>query len=163
MTLFDKLAHVLGAVAVACLVAMLLMTNADVLMRTVFNRPIPLVIELSGFCFAFTTFFTLALVVRERRELTVDFVVERMNEKARLVFRSLYDAVGMVAFSIIFWACWGKLAWAVRVNDYIPSDPPLPTSIPWTALTFGLAMLVLALLVDLLISLRALVGNGTKH
>ncbi|GIK82885.1 MAG: hypothetical protein BroJett024_39900 [Alphaproteobacteria bacterium] len=141
---------------------MLVMTNAEVLMRTAFHSPIPLVIELSGFCFAFTTFFTLALVVRERRELTVDFVVGRLPARTRLALRSIYDAIGIIAFGVICWAAWGKLRWSASVGDYIPSDPPLPTIIPWTALTVGLAMLVVALLVDLLVSLKALAGNGSK-
>jgi TRAP-type C4-dicarboxylate transport system permease small subunit len=148
MQLLEKLTSLATAFAVLCLIAMIVLTNLDVFSRTVLNFPIPLAIELTSFCFAFTTFLALGLVVRERREISVDFVVDRLPRKIHLLLRLLYDLVGIVVFTVIGWSLVDKLAWSVSVNDYIPSDPHLPTAVPWSALTLGVILLIIRLAMD---------------
>ena len=95
-----KVAHLLDAVlsyasralniiGVTCLVAMMLLTVADVFMRYVFTHPIKGSVELTEYLMAVVGFFGLAWCAIKRGHAKVDLLITQFSRRTQAVFDSL--------------------------------------------------------------------------
>jgi TRAP-type C4-dicarboxylate transport system permease small subunit len=99
MTLTSR---VMCAVAVAALVAMMVLTLADVALRA-FGRPIPGTYELVGILGAIIIGFSIPYTSMSRGHVIMDFLTESLSGQARTALRVLTRILAIVFFIIAGW------------------------------------------------------------
>ncbi len=90
------------AVAVAGLIAMMLLTLADVILRA-FASPIPGTYELVGILGAIIIGFSLPYTTMERGHVIMDFLTESLSGPARTALHVLTRVLAIIFFIIAGW------------------------------------------------------------
>ncbi len=122
--------RLLGYVAAAFLAAMVLLTVADVLLRSFFSYPIRGMLELIELGLACTIFIALPAVFLRKEHLVVE-VVRR---------RRLLDAIGaMVSLVVLAGMAWYMLPIARNMYEFgdVTPDLSLPRIWYWVPVLFG--------------------------
>jgi TRAP-type transport system small permease protein len=131
----------LGYVAAAFLAAMVLLTVADVLLRSLFSYPIRGMLELIELGLACTIFVALPAVFLRDEHLAVDVL-----KKSRA-----FDVLG-AAVSLVVLACMGWYMLPNAQNTYefgdVTSDLSIPRIWYWVPVLFGVVASALAILVQ---------------
>jgi len=98
--LIDALERALGlcerlflALANLCLAVMLLANMANIASRALFDKGIVWVFPWSVVLFVWMTFLGFFVVYRRGKDITVDFLVDRLGSHARMASRLLVDAL----------------------------------------------------------------------
>jgi len=98
--LIDALERALGlcerlflALANLCLAVMLLASMANIASRALFDKGIVWVFPWSVVLFVWMTFFGFFVVYRRGKDITVDFLIDRLGDRARFASRLLVDAL----------------------------------------------------------------------
>jgi C4-dicarboxylate transporter DctQ subunit len=134
--------HGLSALGVACVVAMMVITTADVVARYVFNRPTMWADEMASYLLIAIVFLGLAHNLRTDGHIRIDAVTNLLPLRARALLEVFAYAVGIVFAGILFFGTWTRF-------ENFWSRSPLMTPL-WIAmvpvvlgaLVFGLAMIV---------------------
>lgn len=105
----------LGIAASALLLALMLLTFADVVARYLFNRPIRGAFELTELALLVLIFAGLPLVSHADEHVTMDFV-DRMLPPAAL--RALVRVVHALCAAVFFFLTWQVLVKAGRIAGY---------------------------------------------
>ena len=88
--------------AAAAVVAMMLLTCADVLLR-LFRCPIPGTYEIVGLLGAVFAAFSLAYTSMERGHIAVDFLVQKFSDKTRMLVDLTTTLVSTILFGLVAW------------------------------------------------------------
>jgi len=96
------LARLLFGLAGAAIVAMMLLTCADVLLR-LFNRPIPGTYELVSFFGAVSVAFAMAHTSVEKGHIAVSVLVQLLPRRGREAVDALTSALSLILFALIAW------------------------------------------------------------
>lgn len=80
---FDKSLDVLTGISVLILVGVILSVMAEVLLRSLFNRPQKWVMEMSEYALLYITFLSAAVVLRKDGHIVVDLLTSRLNPKTK--------------------------------------------------------------------------------
>ena len=92
-----------AAVAGVVLVALMLLTVADVAGRYFFNHPLNGVFDLTQFAVLIMTFLSFAYCGFRGAHVVIELLYDRIPEGAQFVVRRLSNAVGTVLFAVIAW------------------------------------------------------------
>lgn len=140
-----------GIVVIAGLIviALMLVVTADVIMRSLFNTPLPNSYEYMELGMVFIVYLGAAQVQREKGHIAIDAVVKKLPPRGRALAEMFGCLVGLVLMLAIGW--WGaQAAWNSYVtSEYIGSVARLPVLPARLALLFGVAVLSLRLLIDI--------------
>jgi TRAP-type C4-dicarboxylate transport system permease small subunit len=125
MQLLEKLRlylnRLLVAVAGFLLIAMVVLTTANIVMRLPFiNSPISGTTELMGLFGAIVTSFALGYTQLRRDNIAVDILVDSFNPRVRKVLGVVNSALCMVFFAIVGWRIWiyaDKLRFSGEVTE----------------------------------------------
>ncbi|HHW06166.1 MAG TPA: TRAP transporter small permease [Clostridia bacterium] len=99
----------LDRIAGLAVTAAMLLVVANVIMRTLFNKPILGALEYVSMLFAVAVGFSLALCAAHNGHIAIDLLVERLHPRVRL----LVDAVIRLVTIIFLGACtWGLVLYA---------------------------------------------------
>ena len=90
-------------VAGAGLMAMLLLTVADVIGIKLFKTPVPGAIELVGFMGVVVVAFTLAYTEFRHGNIQVEFFVSRLPRRGRAAVSSFVYLLSIVLFAMLAW------------------------------------------------------------
>ena len=90
------LAHGLCAVGVVCVVAMMVLTTADVVARYVFNSPTMWADEMASYLLIAIVFLGLAQNLRTDGHIRIDVITNAVPPRLRLVLEVFAYAVGIV-------------------------------------------------------------------
>jgi TRAP-type C4-dicarboxylate transport system permease small subunit len=140
------LARALGYLAAAFLAAMVLLTVADVVLRSLFSYPIRGMLELIELGLACTIFVALPAVFLRKEHLVVDVVRKRR----------LLDVLGaLVSLLVLAFMGWHMLPIAQNMYEFgdVTSDLSIPRIWYWIPVLFGVvasAVITLVLLFRLL-------------
>ncbi len=93
----------LNWVAGAGLVAMLLITIADIIGIKVLKSPVPGAIEIVGFLGVIITAFAIAFTYLKQGHIKVEFVTMRLSSGAQNVLTIFVSAISLALFVIIAW------------------------------------------------------------
>lgn len=151
----------LCAVGVVCVVAMMVLTTADVVARYIFNSPTMWADEMASYLLIAIVFLGLAQNLRTDGHIRIDVVTNHVPQGVKRVLEVLAFAVAIL-FSIILIAG----TWTRFHNFWIRntlSDSPLMTPM-WIAMVpvvIGAVVLGIASVWGFVTSLHALVG-GTE-
>jgi TRAP-type C4-dicarboxylate transport system permease small subunit len=156
MQLVDRLIKTtsrhLNTIAGAAIVAMMLLTCADVVLR-LFDRPIPGTYEIIGFLGALAVALALAHTSVEKGHIAVDLLVNLLPPRIQL----LLDAFGALTGTAIFGAVtWQSALYALDLRQSGEVSATLGMAVyPFAAgIAAGCALLCLVLIAEFARSLR---------
>ena len=98
----------LGVAASAILLAMMILTFADVVLRYVFNRPIASAFELTELMLVVLIFAGLPLVSWADEHVTMDFIDRLLRPGARLRLERGVHVIATAIMAFLTWQVWLK-------------------------------------------------------
>ena len=139
-------ARVFGCLAAAALAATMIVTVADVFLRTFFGYPIRGVLELVELGLACTIFVALPAVFLRDEHLVVD-VIDHLTKKS--VVRLLDLAGAIVSFVVLVVMLWQMVPLARTMHEFgdVTSDLSIPKIYYWIPVLFGVVASAVATLV----------------
>jgi len=96
----ERLFHVLANV---CLAVMLGLNIVNIALRAITDKGITWVFPWTVVLFVWMTFFGFFVLYRKRRDITVDFLVDRLGAWADLASRLLVNSIVLVLMSVMLW------------------------------------------------------------
>ena len=151
----SSLSRALNLVGAGVLVIMMALTVANVLVRPVF-RSILGVPEMVSYGFVVVVCFGLAYTAIIRGHVSVELVVARFPPRVQAVIESITWLLSIGVFAVIAWqsAVYGWEQWLIGEYAPILEFPLIPFRY---ILVFGIAVLCLALLLNLFKSIAQVV------
>lgn len=98
----------LGLIAALILVAIMLLTCADVIGRYLLDKPIPGAFEITELAMGALIFASLPLVTLRREQVTVDLLAHLIPQGIMKVQQLLLDLISIVCVGVIGWRVWIK-------------------------------------------------------
>lgn len=142
-----QISRIFGVVAVGTLIAMMMLTVADVTLRYVFNRPIPASLEFTEYLMIGVVFLALAWCALKGMHVKVDILVSRFSPRARAVFSGINSLVVLGVCVLLASQSYSESTVARLFHS--ASDV---TDIPWypffLVVTFGFVLLFLTMLIS---------------
>lgn len=138
MKLIEKRIEALGRavnwVAAAAVIAMMLLTTLDVLLRAL-RSPIPGTYECVGLLSALAVSFSLACTSIEKGHIAVEVLVQRLSARTQALVQALNAAIAGVLFAVVTWqlVCYG-----IQVHQ--TGEVSLTISLPIYPFVFGAAL-----------------------
>ena len=130
-------AKLCGWLAALFLVAMMLLTVADVVMRAVSNKPIRGVVELVELMLACTFFLALPATFLRDENIVVD-LLDTHAPRHIPALKRFSTALAAVMLGVIAWQGWIAARDTLVFND-VTSDLSLPKLLYWIPLLLGIA------------------------
>ena len=90
-------------VALWILAIMMFLTFVDVLLRYVFNSPVPGGTELIEFMMGIVVTFSVAYTAHKRSHIGVDLVIARFSERTKKTIGCITSLLTLILFVLIFW------------------------------------------------------------
>jgi TRAP-type C4-dicarboxylate transport system permease small subunit len=156
---FDPLYRLTGFLAVACLSAIAIVVLADVALRQ-FGGQIKSSDDFAGFALVGTALLGLGPTYRHGDHIRVGLVLDRFTGTTR---RYIEIFVLVLAVIMVGWATWwiGKFVYdSWRFHEVTQGLLAIPLWIPQIVMPFGLGVLLLALVEDLVLILS---GKPTSY
>lgn len=142
------LERALAVVSASIILAMMLLTTADVALRFLLNSPIPGAYELSEFLLVGVVFLAISYVQAARGHIMVDLFTARLPLGARLGLDILGALLALAVFSLLAWQA-GYQAWrAWAIQDYSMGLIAFPLWPARTALAVGVGLYCVRLILD---------------
>ncbi|MBW1802388.1 MAG: TRAP transporter small permease [Deltaproteobacteria bacterium] len=141
----------LAVAAAAIILAMMFLTTMDVVLRYIFNSPLPGVYELQEFMLVGAVFLGLAYIQSLKGHIYVDLFTNRFTERGQAVLAIVSHSVSLLIFALITWQ-GGLRAWTALITgqsrEGLISYPLWPAK--WT-LTIGAGFFCLRLALDIVV------------
>ncbi len=132
---------------VTFLAAMMFLTAADVILRYIFNMPVPGSYELTEYMMTIVISFGLAYCALEKGHVRIDMVVEHFPKKVQAVLDSITSLVGVALFVIIAWQSFLQVV--IEFDSGVTSTVLYIPVFPFVAIVaFGSATLAIAVFVE---------------
>jgi TRAP-type C4-dicarboxylate transport system permease small subunit len=136
-------------VASAALVAMMLLTSADVFMRYLLNRPIIGTYDIVGLLGAVMAAFAMPYTMLKKGHVAVEILVQSLSRNKQLIIETIIHLLGISLFLVLVWQA------IVLSRDMKAAGEVTPTLLlPFYPIVYCMAVcffgLCLALLVNLL-------------
>lgn len=144
----NRLSKVLFAVAGAAIVAMMLLTCADIVLR-LFRMPIPGTYELVSFLSAVCVAFAMAHTSVQKGHIAVSVLVQLLPERLQALVDSLTTGLSIALFGLIAWQSFryaGSLRQAGEVS--------MTLQLPFYPFVYGIALSAVAVCLVLLSQLK---------
>lgn len=141
--------------AVVALVAMMLLTSSDVILRYL-GYPIPGSYEVVGFLAAIVIAFPIAYTQILRGHIAIEFLVSHFPKRAQTVIDSITCVLSIGVFSLLAWQC-SVLATKLWSLGRVSETLEMPFFPFVYGVAFGCAIMCVVLLIDLSNSLAQLV------
>jgi TRAP-type C4-dicarboxylate transport system permease small subunit len=141
----NSASRVVNFLGLAALVAMMLLTVADVFLRYVFKLPISDSVAFTEYLMVCVGFLTLAWCAVRGGHVTVDIVVPRFSPRTQAIFDSVTYAFGISVSVVIVWRSFVE-ALSARALDKASVLLSVPVYPFYLVLSFGSAMLALVML-----------------
>ena len=153
---FERLIYLmsnrLNWVAAGAIVAMMLLTSADVILR-LFRHPIPGTYEIVGLLGAVVISFSLAYTSVEKGHIAVEFLVQRLPRNVQAFIEAINNFLGIFLFGVI---AWQSILYAadLRQTGEVSMTVQMPTYPFVYGIALGCGLLCLVLIVDFFKSLK---------
>jgi TRAP-type C4-dicarboxylate transport system permease small subunit len=142
------LSKVFGYLAAAFLAAMMLLTVADVVLRSFFATPIRGMLELVELGLACTIFLALPAVFLRNEHLVVDVIDHIGRPRLVRALERLGGLVGLGVLAVMAWQMWPLAQTMYEFGD-VTSDLSIPRTWYWVPVLLGVAASALAVLIIL--------------
>jgi TRAP-type C4-dicarboxylate transport system permease small subunit len=132
---------------------MIFPTTLDVILRYIFNAPLPEMFQLTEFMMVAVVYLAIAYVQQLKDHIKIDIVTQWLPQKVQVALDLFGYLVGLVIFTIITWQT-GRLAWeAWDTQDYTMGIVQFPLWPAKSILPIGVGLFCLRLLLDFLTGL----------
>jgi TRAP-type C4-dicarboxylate transport system permease small subunit len=128
-----SLAERVNWIAAAALIAMMLLTTADVVLRF-FGHPIRGTYELVGFLGTLVIAFALAYTSVEKGHIAVEFLVMKLSAKAQFLINAVNAFVAAALFAVL---AWRGIIYATDLLQ--KSEVSLTVQVPIYPFAYGIA------------------------
>jgi len=140
---------VFNMVASASLVAMMLLTCADVLMRYAFSRPIIGTYDLVSLMGAVVVSFAMPYTMLKKGHVAVEFLIQNLSKDTQRIIETFTHLIAVSLFSVLIWQA------IILATDMKAAGEVTPTLLlPFYPILYCMAVcffgLCLAILVNLL-------------
>ncbi|MFC1979596.1 TRAP transporter small permease [Chloroflexota bacterium] len=144
---FQRVSAVVGGIAAVLLVAMMVITGVDVVLRYFFNRPLIGGFEVNAFLMVLVVFFGLAYTLVKRGHVSINLLVSRFGHRTQAIINSITSLMAVGLFSLI---SWQTVLQAGAASDAARTSVELGISLTpfMLAAAFGSALLSIVYLVD---------------
>ena len=151
MHLFERFGHILARkmywIAGMAIVAMMLLTCADVVLRY-FRRPIPGTYELVCFLGAVAVSFAMAHTTIEKGHVSVSFIVTLFPSRLQRLIECITSCFGLFLFVFIAWHS------IIYANDlYVSREVSLTLELPFYPFVYGIGFSAAVVCITLLSNL----------
>lgn len=147
----------LDKLAALCIFFVMLLIVANIILRTVFHRPILGTYELVGFLTAIGVALALARCAFQDGHIAVSFISERFPRILQSLASLFVNVVSLVLWGAVVWYL-GKFAQAMKIKGLVSPSAEIPVYPFIYLVAFGLLGLCLVLLFKSLVSFRELLG-----
>lgn len=138
---------------------MIFPTTADVILRYIFNSPLPEMIQLSEFMMVGVVYLAIAYVQQLKEHIKIEAVTQWLPQKIQECLDIFGFGIGLIICSIITWHS-GRIAWEAWVTgDYTMGIVQFPLWPAKSILPFGMGLLSLRLTLDIILNIY----NLRKH
>ncbi|MDD5703446.1 MAG: TRAP transporter large permease subunit, partial [Dehalococcoidales bacterium] len=145
--IFSKWTNVVGLTAIFLLICM---TFVDVILRYVFNRPMEGQTDITEVILILAVYLAITHTYNMKSHITVDLVTASLAPKSKLVLEFITTLFGLFTFIIVAWRVIARTIFDISVNSMHRMQVPIPRA-PFDAIiAFGVIMLCLLLLRDIL-------------
>ena len=152
-----RLNYIVCAIGMAMVIPLMLLTFADVVLRSFFNKPIPGTFEISQYILAVFILLGAAYTQQVKGHVGVDFVTSRLSPRFRAICEILTTLLSLFIIAVVVWQ-----GWVVGIDEKAVSDQLRIPQYPFKVLVaVGGFLLWLELLIDLFGSLGKLRRNET--
>lgn len=111
------LVHAAAYIAGAVLVALMLLTAADVAGRAIFNTPITGVFDLTHFAVLTMVYLGLALCGFRGDHIAIEIVYQKLGHRTRRVLDGLTNLIGAALFGLIAWQAMAQAVIVREINE----------------------------------------------
>jgi TRAP-type C4-dicarboxylate transport system permease small subunit len=139
--------RILNSLGMVILVIMVLLLVADIILRRVFNNPLPWSLEVVKIMLVVIVFFAVAYCGTRGGHISIDVLTSRFPPKARAILYPIISFFGVGLFAFI---AWGSSTHAMRLweTHRVTGILPIPIYPFVFVVTLGSALLALVLLIE---------------
>lgn len=148
-----KIIEVVGIAAVVILMAMMMMTVLDVALRFFFNKPIPGSAEYTTYMMVGTGFLGLAWCALADGHINVDLIANKLSKKGLAITDSINYLLAIGMSLLIGVQSYSEAAF-VKSFNVRSTITGVPTHIFYLVVAFGYLLLILAVAILLVYSVR---------
>ncbi|MBW6496529.1 MAG: TRAP transporter small permease subunit, partial [Burkholderiaceae bacterium] len=112
----------MNALGTMWILALMVLINADVIGRNLFNAPVSGVPEMISLSIVGIVFLQLADTLHAGRFTRADLLLERLRRRRPALadaFHAFFHGVGAALMLVILWASWEPLVYSVRILEYV--------------------------------------------
>ena len=149
-----------GLVSAGMIWFMMLMIVADIILRAIFNMPLPSTVEISESAMVFIAFLAFGYTEATGGHIRVDILASRLSERAASWLNIVGCLVGMFFFSLILWDTGQHAIESWHVREFMTGVLPLPVYPAKFMVPLGCALLIVQFLVGLVRSSFKALGRG---
>jgi len=102
-SLLDRLNSVMAWIAALAIIFMMFAISYAVMMRYVWNKPVPWIVEISSYLMLYITFLGTAWLQRKGGHVEVDLFTGRLKPRIRAAFKTITSLGGAVVGFILAW------------------------------------------------------------
>jgi TRAP-type C4-dicarboxylate transport system permease small subunit len=135
--------------AAAAMVILMMVTVADVLLRYLFNRPIPGSYDLVESMLVVFVFHSMPAAFFGRLNIVIDVIDPAVGERGTRALIHIADVLSVVCLGLLFWAMLGPAEQAYQYGDR-KTELLLPMYVLWIVALLGLAGTIFCAVVTLL-------------
>jgi len=144
-------------VAAGLVFVMIFPTTVDVVLRYVFNAPLPEMFQLTEFMMVGVVYLGIAYVQQLKDHIKIEIATEWMPQKGQDILDLFGYLVGLFIFGLITWQT-GRQAWeAWDTQDYTMGIVQFPLWPAKSLLPLGIGLFCLRLFLDILIGVVGLI------
>ncbi|MBX9698946.1 MAG: TRAP transporter small permease [Acetobacteraceae bacterium] len=151
--LLDGLYAISAGLAALSLLGIFLVMMAQVALREM-QMQLPGADDISAYLCVATTFFALAATFRRGELIRVGMGLDRLGPAARRVAEGLVLALGAVIVATILRYTWNDMLFSLEIEEVAQGTVAFPLWVPKLAMPIGAALLLVAMLDELLAVLR---------
>lgn len=148
--ILNKISHAVAYFSGLCFLIVAFIVTYEIIARGIFNSPTEWVLEISTYLVIIAGFLGMAITLRKRAHVCVDFLTSHFSEKTHLYLEIITTIFSLVVFAIFLNESISFVELTLRLNKLSPSTLRFPLYIPQLSLIAGALLLELELLNQLM-------------
>jgi TRAP-type C4-dicarboxylate transport system permease small subunit len=143
---YDFIINLAAVLAGALLAVMVLSVAVGVFMRYFMKSALPWVMELNEYSLLYVTFLGTAWVLRRKKHVNIDLLVNRLNPRHRIVLKTVTSLCSAIICLVVIWY-GGKIVWGYfESGRHAATGLELPLAYVLVIIPVGSFLLFLGLL-----------------
>jgi C4-dicarboxylate transporter, DctQ subunit len=102
-SLLDRLNRVMAWIAALAIIFMMFAISYAVMMRYVWNKPVPWIVEISSYLMLYITFLGTAWLQRKGGHVEIDLLTGRLKPRVRAGFKTVTSLAGAIVGFVLAW------------------------------------------------------------